>query len=478
MVGTKNFVCPLDSRRFSTAQGLRDHKLAAHASSAPRRRTSKRGRSSASSDGGMTVSRRVLWDSVDGTSVYRLKFEPSALPPIRRLALIYESAVVVSAAVIYVPTVGTTTAGAITYGIDWNPQAKETVTDRESIASYSPSASHPVWERGAPMRLPRSKIMPKSRLNLSTSGEFDQVPFDLIYCSTVAKCGEFWVDLTIRFIGMRPVLASEPNPGPQPPPGPAPVGEIYILDKDTVRTFYQPFGGHHVYSDNRWQSTGWFKNIKPSVVEEQFSGSSSGLIGDNVIVPVGFDVSGHVTPVSATETLSIPDKVTTNQFRCITTFGIPISYVPNSGIVEVLLQVSVNTNELTWLSTDKGDFVLRISIRDYMDNLGQVFVRSMYPDVDLYSQKRVQLLLGAWKGVVRKSLPKVITVTIDFSVTRMGTPPETSFNGADLFFGGFLIIKYISDIVRVTNTQAQQGAPLPEDDTIEEDCFELVTTPG
>jgi hypothetical protein len=101
----------------------------------------------------------------------------------------------------YKPAVGTTQAGVVHFGIDFD-RLRSPVTD-EGVLSLQPNASVPVWKDHA-IVVPPNRMMRQNWLYTNTAGTRNESAFSLFYISTgVTNAGEFWVEYDVTFMSPR-----------------------------------------------------------------------------------------------------------------------------------------------------------------------------------------------------------------------------------------------------------------------------------
>lgn len=107
-----------------------------------------------------------------------------------------------SLALEYRPLVGTTSAGAVTYGVAWEKEPSSPLT-RAKIAALTPVQDHPVWQSS---RMPLAPKLLRSRpwFQVAQTESLDSYP-GVVHANynarPAAPQGELWVRYTIRLQG-------------------------------------------------------------------------------------------------------------------------------------------------------------------------------------------------------------------------------------------------------------------------------------
>lgn len=133
---------------------------------------------------------------------------PSSFKWLANLWKSFERVKWMSCSVRWVPAVGTTYGGLISYGVDWTFQKNQ--IKRDAISALTPSKAHALWvdSSSAPLVLPQRML--QSRLWYVDGAESaDKGPGRVCYCvdgtSTAGTqtVGEFWVTYRVCLSGTR-----------------------------------------------------------------------------------------------------------------------------------------------------------------------------------------------------------------------------------------------------------------------------------
>lgn len=179
------------------------------ASARPRRRGPRAGGSAVGLDAVVRFSRRELVMSITDSKPVTIGLHKNKLPGFAKLAGIYERVQWHSCKFWWVPMVGTTQSGAVTYGVDWDGSTSYETT-RQQIALLTPSASHAVWcdTSNEPLILPASRLSSRPWYITQvgyTPGDMDVAPAFLVVKSDFASGGgEIWVEYSVTFSGIMP----------------------------------------------------------------------------------------------------------------------------------------------------------------------------------------------------------------------------------------------------------------------------------
>lgn len=137
----------------------------------------------------------------DVSSVGSFDLTPSSFPFLKSLASSFELYKWLKLEVQYKPAVGTQTAGAVTFGVDWSN--KKTKQKRQEIASLTPMVDTPVWQM-AKMTLPPSRIQTRREYILEASDVNDKQPGALLWASTASgSVGDMWINYTVQMYGTK-----------------------------------------------------------------------------------------------------------------------------------------------------------------------------------------------------------------------------------------------------------------------------------
>lgn len=179
----------------------------------PARRRRRRRRAGTASlragelDAVVRVTRKDILMTVEGNKLMHAELHHNNLPGLHKFAGIYERITWHSAKVWWRPSLGTTEAGMVTYGVDWDLKNTDALT-RAQIALYTPSASHAVWmdTSSKPLILPAARLSSRKIMFFSQeANSIDGSPACLVALSTHAKGGgEFWIEYTVTLSGVHP----------------------------------------------------------------------------------------------------------------------------------------------------------------------------------------------------------------------------------------------------------------------------------
>lgn len=171
--------------------------------------------SGASTAGMITLSRREFLTTVSMSTtketVISVPLIPTTavLPYLYRLYQIYDRVQWESLTIYYRPSVGTTTNGVVSYGIDWN--SENSMSSRSQVLSLSPVADHAVWQttENNPIRTPKDLLQSRKWFTTQDAGDkskFDLGPGSVIWATSTgstASVGELWVEYKVRLVGTR-----------------------------------------------------------------------------------------------------------------------------------------------------------------------------------------------------------------------------------------------------------------------------------
>lgn len=174
----------------------------------PRRRGRRRGINLKMGD--VRIRRRELYVPLTGATdkeVICQKFiKPDDIPWLKVLSASFQRFRFERVALSWRPAVGTTFAGMVTYGVQWDcGTAPDT---RAKVQTYTPAMDHPIWQStdARPMVLPPSQL--HSRQWFATSGStdpIDKAPAAIsIAASKVEKAillGELWIEYDVILEG-------------------------------------------------------------------------------------------------------------------------------------------------------------------------------------------------------------------------------------------------------------------------------------
>jgi hypothetical protein len=167
---------------------------------------------SGGASGSIRIRHKELWSDVSskpnaGESVWTYCFHPGKKlsPFINSLSKLFDRFQVHACAVEWYPSVGTTTAGSVTLGVDWD--LKSTVTERKQVVVLNPNLRLPVYQPGN-LIIPSNLLMARKYLQVQESLDEsdDNCPFRLCVglshdkTADAKSLGEVWVtyDLTLQ----------------------------------------------------------------------------------------------------------------------------------------------------------------------------------------------------------------------------------------------------------------------------------------
>jgi len=187
------------------------------------KRTS-RPRGNISPAGSMRIRRRELLTALNGQDKNYWLISPSktnttySLSWLPGLAANFDRYKVHSLKFVYRPSVGTTTAGTVMMGIDWDSRGWTSMTSTNAnymkyIAASTPMIETPAWQ-AATLVCPPSKLMSRKEYMIWEQAEKNSwvvkeedkcnvSPGSLVFMSTVAsgECGHIWVEYDISMYG-------------------------------------------------------------------------------------------------------------------------------------------------------------------------------------------------------------------------------------------------------------------------------------
>lgn len=159
-------------------------------------------------DAVVRVTRRDILLTVDSDKLVHAPLHHNVLPGLHKFAGIYERITWHSAKVWWRPSLGTTEAGMVTYGIDWDLKGATDSLTRAQIALYTPSVSHAVWHdtSSKPTVLPASRLSSRKIMFFSQeASSIDGAPAALVALSSHPRGGgEFWIEYTVTLSGVHP----------------------------------------------------------------------------------------------------------------------------------------------------------------------------------------------------------------------------------------------------------------------------------
>lgn len=171
----------------------------------PNPRKAGGGMSFASRAGEVTLSRTEFVTEVKGGS-YFFNLHPDFCSFMKRMSALFDRISWRRAIVHWKPAVGTTEAGLIAYGMDWDSMAVANVT-KEYVTALTPVAENPVWQMST-LTLPPNRLMTRKEyriINAPTNEQvFEAQPGALCYSCSGDKTkvmGEFWLTYTVVFFG-------------------------------------------------------------------------------------------------------------------------------------------------------------------------------------------------------------------------------------------------------------------------------------
>lgn len=181
----------------------------------PRRRPRKEQITQALGEGSCVMMRHELAATVKVAAAAieahgSFSINPTSFPYLKMLSLAFERSKWHSVKIVWRPAVSVTTAGMISYGINWD--FAEAATTRERISAYTPSAAHALWVDGVnkPLVLPQGKLQSRAWYNHLSKTSIDAGPAELVYAVTAPKnaaeviVGEFWITYKITLQGTAP----------------------------------------------------------------------------------------------------------------------------------------------------------------------------------------------------------------------------------------------------------------------------------
>lgn len=130
----------------------------------------------------------------------------SSVAFLKRLAKLFDRIIWKNVVVHWKPGVGTTEAGLMAYGVDWDSTSTANPS-KSVVAALTPIAEGPVWQM-TNMRLPPGRLMTKKEYriieNPNTDETFYQQPGLIIYSCSGDKTkimGEFWMTYSVELYG-------------------------------------------------------------------------------------------------------------------------------------------------------------------------------------------------------------------------------------------------------------------------------------
>lgn len=109
-----------------------------------------------------------------------------------------------SVRVIYKPAVAMTTAGMVSFGVDWNWSGQ--ATTRKTISSYTPTVGTTVWKE-AQLVLPASRLQSRLWYSIATPDTVESGPGQVCWAVDASggqsglTVGELWIEYRVLFSG-------------------------------------------------------------------------------------------------------------------------------------------------------------------------------------------------------------------------------------------------------------------------------------
>lgn len=128
---------------------------------------------------------------------------PNSFPFLKGLASSFELYRWTRLVLVYKPAVGTTVAGALTFGVDWSNAG--TATTRQKVAALTPMMDLPVWQTGR-LVLPSSRLQTRREYILASSDVNDKQPGKVCWassCKEEAPIGDIWVEYSVQMFGTK-----------------------------------------------------------------------------------------------------------------------------------------------------------------------------------------------------------------------------------------------------------------------------------
>lgn len=159
------------------------------------------GKQTVQAQGVINFSRLEYIADVKGAGGFDL--DPSKFPYLTGLARCFEHYKWTKLVVHYKPAVGTTTAGAVTIGVNWaNIHDK---SDRAGVSTLTPMLDVPVWQAGN-LVLPTSRLQTRREYILDSADVNDRQPCRINWATSSATdsvVGDLWITYSIQMFGTR-----------------------------------------------------------------------------------------------------------------------------------------------------------------------------------------------------------------------------------------------------------------------------------
>lgn len=218
-------VCSVCRKKFSSKNGLKQHMQAVHSGNSngggkPRQgvMAGYSGRAlskpqvmgSNSGDGTITLQRSELLETIEvvanGTSAkgaIRLLPTANCMKWLHKIASSFDQIVWHSARVYFKPAVGTTFAGSLVIGVDWNPAATDAA--RDTVQACSPVTESPAWQPSQ-LVLPTQRLQSRRYYFMVSAVAQDTSPAAVLYnlkctASTAQTfVGDIWIDYKVSLL--------------------------------------------------------------------------------------------------------------------------------------------------------------------------------------------------------------------------------------------------------------------------------------
>lgn len=154
----------------------------------------------------MRVAHEEFWSVVDLQAVKEvitLDFKltgPGIPAQLGALAKVYDRYIINSLSLHYHPSCGTTTNGALTIAVDWDPN--DTGPTLSKCKAMWPQIRTPVWQT-ASLKLPAKRLMDKKQIHTDMKQPFAiQIAMAKVPATAVATVGELYLRYDITFLGV------------------------------------------------------------------------------------------------------------------------------------------------------------------------------------------------------------------------------------------------------------------------------------
>lgn len=185
---------------------------------APRSRRNRRQQPVAQNSGGgqITIKRCEILTTLSGKTgslkgAIPLKPSANALAFLNTLSKSFERVKWHSARIYWRSSVGTTTNGTISYGVDWDSSTAEPAS-KAAVVSCTPVTSVPLWQSTdkQSMSIPQARLMTRQYYSFEGSNDpVDTSPISIKYWADIPTTqqdqtyGDIWVEYHVTLVGTR-----------------------------------------------------------------------------------------------------------------------------------------------------------------------------------------------------------------------------------------------------------------------------------